>query len=470
MLVPHQYRGVKILRMIPRIAVIVLLVAQSLSLLRGQTQKQSNRGPLHGTVNVILANGNTLVAATDSMLTQGQTHAPIGIKLYKIDDRTIATMASFYEERGPTNDESLTASIPQIVSEYSSHASQYERLPFDLRANTFFSVIEFKLSRYLRAMVANNPRFPIGDPNLMLELTVAGFDRNNSIGVAEITLVPGVQNGELGYVSRSRPIGSYTPPCEFTAGFKQLPEPYGLSIQPTQNGPVAFTVGGRMFCEIAGLRDVPEHMLASPASYPNDLILQKYANAQSQGEQLSASDLRGLAVDLVEKTAADERRTRMNRVGGEVEVAVLSDGRMIEAPKPLSANGTGSALNGNSITLAEEITCRNRRQPFGSGGYFAAFDGPGIQEIEATLRNCNQALDGIMFLDSTFIDSHLTYSGRNRFFFPSSNKVLNTTLELGPGVDAHTAALHDLICGFPWKSVTQQLKELKSECGREAAK
>jgi len=36
---------------------------------------------------------------------------------------------------------------------------------------------------------------------------------------------------------------------------------------------------------------------------------------------------------------------------GEVEVAVLSDGRMIEEPKPLFSNGEGSALNGNRMKM-----------------------------------------------------------------------------------------------------------------------
>ena len=445
----------------------VLLLSLVVPLSCAQNQEQPDHGLLHGTVNVILANGHTLVAATDSMLVQGTRHTSNGVKLYKIDGRTVATMASFYKESGPTNDDTLTASIPQMMLEFSLRASIFEPLPFSSKAEVLFSEIKFKLDRHLHTMIANNPHFLVGDPSLMLELTVAGYDLDNSIKVAEITLVPGVKDGEIQYISRSRPPGLYTPICAFTAGFEQLPEPYSDPRLLSGNGPVMFAVKDAMFCEIAGLRNIPEQMLASPASYPSDSALQGYLRALSEGRQLSADELRALAVDLVNMTATDERRTGQNRVGGEVEVAVLSDGRMIEEPKPLFSNGEGSALNGNRMKMGSH-TCNSPQQPFGPNGNIIRFDNVSvaqqIQEIEVTLINCNQELDGLMFLNSAFIDSHLTYSGKTSLFFPDTNVVTNTTLELGTGVDVHSPAVHNLICKFHWKSVYQGTQEVRSDC------
>lgn len=445
----------------------VLLFTLVIPLLHAQIQEQPNHSLLHGTVNVILANGHTLVAVTDSMLTQGTRHTPNGVKLYKIDSRTVATMANLYKESGPTEDDTLTASIPQMMLEFSRRASIYEHMPFRYKADSLFSDIKFKLDRHLHAMVANNPHLSLGNPNLMLELAVAGYDLDNSIKIAEITLVPGIKNKEIEYLSKRRSFEPGTPICAFTAGFEQLPEPYSDPHNLSDNGPVMFAVKDAMFCEIAGLRSIPQKVLASPASYPDDSALQHYVRAQSEGRQLSAEELRALAVDLVDKTTADERRTGQKRVGGEVEVAVLSDGRMIEEPKPVSSKDEGSALNGNRLKMGPH-TCNSPRQPFGPNGYIFGFVGNvGIQEIEVTLTNCDQELDGIMFLDSTFIDSHLTYAGKTSLFFPGTNVVINTTLELGTGVNVHSPAVHNLMCKFHWKSIYQGTQKLKTDCRGE---
>jgi hypothetical protein len=55
----------------------------------------------HGTINILLANQNGLVAVTDSMLsTPDDHHYPGHQKLFRIDDKTIATMAGSYSKPG----------------------------------------------------------------------------------------------------------------------------------------------------------------------------------------------------------------------------------------------------------------------------------------------------------------------------------------------------------------------------------
>jgi hypothetical protein len=433
-----------------------------------QIQKQADEGPAHGTVNVILANGHTLVAATDSMLTVGARHTSRGVvKLYKIDSRTIATMASLYSQSGPAGDDTLAVSIPQMMLDYSSRrASIYQGRDFATRAQCVFADIRSQLDRHLRAMVASNPTLAIPDKNHMLELTVAGFDLDNSIKIAEITLIPSVTGREVEYVSMPRHSGKNTPPCAFTAGFAQLPDSFSQIPRQGGTGPVMFAVTDTMFCEVAGLRDIPEQMLESPANYPDDLALQAYVRARSERRNLSVDELRKLAVDLVDRTTADERRTGQMRVGGEVELAVLSDGRMIEEPKPVFPEKGGEALHGTSFHLGP-VNCNSARSPFGQNGYLIQLDF-GTSEIEGgTLKNCTQELDGVRFLNSTFVDSHLTYSGRTTLFFPETNVVTNTSLELGTGVDLHGAAVHALICNFKWTYIRQGSQEVKSDCNVE---
>jgi len=80
----------------------------------GQTLPSSS----HGTVNILLANKNGLVAVTDSMLTfSNGSHQPIGRKLFKIDDRTICTIAGSYTAYVPPPD--LGLDVRKVVDSFS---------------------------------------------------------------------------------------------------------------------------------------------------------------------------------------------------------------------------------------------------------------------------------------------------------------------------------------------------------------
>jgi hypothetical protein len=321
---------------------IFMALALSQLAAKGQRPQQIDQDALHGTVNVILANGDSLVAATDSMLTNGDGHTTGGIKLYMIDNRTVVTMANFYKENGPDN--TLTASVPQMMREFSERASTFEHAPFSIKAQGLFSDVKFKLDRHLLAMVAADPQFRFNSPTLRIELTIAGYDLDNSLKIAEITMEPEERGDSVEYVSRPRPLGRFTPVCAFTAGFQRLPEPYTAPERLSDNGPILHAVQNSMFCEIAGLRDIPEQMLESPASYPDDVSLQAYASAKAQGKSLPVEELRALTLDLVQKTADNERRNGQMRVGGEVEIAVLANGHIVEEPPSFNRTDEGSAL------------------------------------------------------------------------------------------------------------------------------
>ena len=63
----------------------------------------------YGTVNVLLANRNGLVLVTDSMLTKGEQHTPDGVKLFKVDEKTICAVAGLY-------------GIPNLPTEFAPHS------------------------------------------------------------------------------------------------------------------------------------------------------------------------------------------------------------------------------------------------------------------------------------------------------------------------------------------------------------
>jgi len=89
---------------------------------------QVDNRSLHGTVNIILANRNGIVAVTDSRLssTASKPNQPhyVGQKLFKLDEHTICTIAGSYSFQGVTlsGNESVGAVIAsQIISRFSSN-------------------------------------------------------------------------------------------------------------------------------------------------------------------------------------------------------------------------------------------------------------------------------------------------------------------------------------------------------------
>jgi hypothetical protein len=72
------------------------------------------------------------------------------------------------------------------------------------------------------------------------------------------------------------------------------------------------------------------------------------------------------------------------------------------------------------------------------------------------LTNCRQEIDGILFHDSSFIDSVLVYYGKGPLLFSHSNVVTGSTLMLGQSVPLNNPVVKDLVCSFPWKATIRQ--------------
>lgn len=79
---------------------------------------------VHGTINVALANKNGLVVLTDSVLTDGSGHQlpESGEKLFKLDDRTVCSIAGFVSATAPISD--LSANTSAIIHEYVSQSAR----------------------------------------------------------------------------------------------------------------------------------------------------------------------------------------------------------------------------------------------------------------------------------------------------------------------------------------------------------
>ncbi len=277
----------------------------------------------HGTVNILLAMGSELVAVTDSKLSGGLTSND-GFKLYKIDDRTVGMMAGFYSESMLDSAfKDYTALLPEIVEGYIKNP-QNPASPFLTKVKSLVGVVVFQLASHFQAMAAADPSLRFKDPDQRLELTVAGYDLDNRIRVAEISLQPVKMLDGITLVSKKRFRSEPMPECEAAGEPKEV-----TLLEMTRGYPVRAmmrTVGPTLFCEIAGIPSVAEQALRSPQAHPD--VLQKYRGKMSGRKEFTADELKALALDLESLTEQDETNSMHNRVGGPAQLLSLAAGRV----------------------------------------------------------------------------------------------------------------------------------------------
>jgi hypothetical protein len=418
-----------------------------------QTRQTNSFPATHGTVNVILANGGSLVMVTDSMLSTGPLREPTGVKLYKIDDRTICSMAGLYKQPGPDVHGGFNALIPNTIATFVARNKKGIATPFKDKVEEVSEVVQLELTAHLQAVVAADRRFNIADPSYRLYLTMAGYDVDDAIRVADITLEPQRTHSGVSYVSIEKPRTPNPPLCELASRVEQLPPP---GPEGGEIGPAIHTVEKALFCDIAGLRNVAETMLAGPANYPEDLDLQLIVQARN-GRELSAADLRKVAIDLAHKTEVDETNSGNFRVGGPPQIAILSGGRLLESPTMPLPPPTQDLLSESQIRGESIFNC-DSPMALSITGLFSQM------EAQVRMTGCSQAIDGLLFHDSTFIDSHLSYRGKEPLIFADTNVVTRTTLDISPRVDISKPAVRHLICGFLWARVSQGDTDLKPSC------
>ncbi len=68
---------------------------------------------------------------------------------------------------------------------------------------------------------------------------------------------------------------------------------------------------------------------------------------------------------------------------------------------------------------------------------------------------CVIPIDDTVFHDGSFTECALTYSGTGTLIFDKNNIVEDSTLQLAPAVQLDREDVQRLVCGFPWKEVSQ---------------
>jgi hypothetical protein len=301
----------------------------------------------HGTINILFANQNGLVALTDSMLSNANNtiHSPDHQKLFKIDDKTVCMMAGIYSAVGIENSLDFSVWIPNIMSGFAAQQqkeSARRPLSFALKLTSLKRTFEHQLTANLQAQVLARPELDIAKLQ-PIELTLAGYDLDGILKVGEITLTPEKDKNGIFFSGSGLPRGDHPiPMCELRAGFDASP------LYDYEHVPKPRIVGPSLFCEAAGIPDgVAEidAILANPNKVPVPAV-RDYGSAEKDGRALSLEELEGLAIALEDLIAKQEIQSKQLRVGGNQNIAVLRNGIVEKAPivTELIPN-QGTALN-----------------------------------------------------------------------------------------------------------------------------
>jgi hypothetical protein len=281
--------------------------------------------PLHGTVNILLGNRNGLIAITDSRLTSNKGDAaPFPAqKLFRLDDRTICTVAGFYIYPGPELGKDAYPAftiISDIIDRYVRYHSTDLQDPLETKVRSLTSLFQFSLNLVTNmelATLRHKGAPPVNMAPSDSVLTVAGHE-NGRIRVIQVHLLPTLRDGQI----------------EFT------------SMPVSQHGICAndFTLNKSFDCAMAGLYGPAEKVLDAndPASSRVEIVA-RFLKAKKDGKlgDLSVEDMKDLA-EYLEKRCEEDYR-----VGPPIQIAVLQDGsarftpmqkELPRFPKPIEFN------------------------------------------------------------------------------------------------------------------------------------
>lgn len=392
------------------------------------SQTINTHGSVHGTINIFLANGNGLVAITDSRLSDDIGPVGYGQKLFKVDDQTVCSIAGFFSWHGPvfpgTKAYLLPTAVPAVLNAYIKVLHDPDAPPKSLQA---------KFEGLARAWQA--------DLNMMLELgqmtrqvyippqasviTIGGYD-NGALWIGQVSLMPTTINNLTSF-----------------------------AMDPAK--PVLQKVATTLVYAAAGYDSEVETILDSPGSTPdNDPIFAKYSKsmATDSGASLTLDDLEILAKKLETISAAKYKK----EVGGDQQLAVLKSGKVSSSP-PAPKNDSLGQTSFETQLSSFNITYIGGRHVWGRLP-------PERIDIlfNDSFRKAVVQIDDRVEIDSFFSDCTLYYEGSPLVVF-ESNGLQNTDLQLGPQVPLDNPFVREFqgkypnVKVIPWpNSPTQQTR------------
>jgi len=371
---------------------------------------QNDLPVIRGTINVILANGNGIVALTDSQQTEVtpaglRPHPQPGQKLFRLDDRTVCTIAGFASAPLPTLPE-FTDSAAGAIKEYARRVSANRGLTFAQKLRGLSGVLAF----FLTAVA--NVRDVAPEPGLYhLELITAGYDLDGTPKLGRVTLSVTVHRGVTG----------------------------GLVFSPVTERLEDRTVRRDLTYEIGGQPGVALGILGNPQQVSDDPAIREYAAAfaSDRGASLTIEQMKRLAIALARHTSVNNPT-----VGGADQIAILQNGRI--------ASFQQQAFREQPPAVPLVIIVSNTM----TGGTGIYYDGPTPTQlfIDDRFVRARQPLDGSFFTGNEFVDCQLRYDG-GWTRFDSKNRTGGSVLIVGRRAARDSETVRHLVGDFAWKEV-----------------
>lgn len=389
---------------------VLLAMLTFLPSLQGQTTL--DKVPTHGTINILIGSKYGLVAETDSMLSNGKQSPNPGQKLFKIDDKTICTIADFYSDPGPEvlgNSKSypLATTIPGIFASYMHSLQSQKVVRFDTKVKWLTDDLIFNLQ-----LLADVEELSGSIPNPHgSTLTVAGYDDGN-LAVQRV------------YVKWTR--------TDQGIVFEGRPKP-------------KVVLGSRLEYFTAGMEDVAQDMLANSRSYHNygsPELTYLHDQLRPKGRAFSSLD----KIEAAENKIVDETATFHSiEVGGARQVAVLAGGGVVKFEEPVLPPGQARRIVN---TRHGGIEVGKRDMPY-APEQFQTSPNVLVVTFDFYSDHAIQRLDNRIFARSSFKNTVFTYQGYGLAVLDASDALIDCTLILGPNVSNDDAFVVSLKRRYP---------------------
>jgi 20S proteasome alpha/beta subunit len=387
---------------------------------RHDAQSQGALGPagtgniVHGTINVVFANGNGIVALTDSMATitgsdgqERQSPSP-NQKLFVIDDSTVCTIAGFASQdfqpfSGATTD------IQSLIYTFARNLKGQSKVPLEFKLRGLESMIKVHLQVLAASASIGHGSESSRARNYEFELIMAGYDQDGSAHLGSFHLAA-------------------SPNPRRANGYYEV-ELRQYSVEKLDST-IKYLVGGQSKIADAILNGLTTAHEPSISNY-------QLAKAKDSGASLTTEEMKELAIFIAAQTARTSRS-----VGGENQIAVLKPSVPIELTQRHFAEPSGDV---EPIGLVIDVRMKN----FSSGAIISPYR---TMYIASSFEDSQQDLDQNYFVGDTFVHCRLIY-GERLLGLDTTNTVIGSQLFIRRTVDRHSTQLRDLLQSFAWSDV-----------------
>ncbi len=371
---------------------------------------------IHGTLNIILANQNGFVVATDSMQTQWTSSGDKQIpepaqKLFPVDDHSVCTIAGFGSATVAAAPEFNTNSAGIIGAYMSEQLRQKAPQNFQAKLTSLSFLFGFYLSSL--ADLRQSIGLPLGDYSL--QLLLAGYDSDGTPKLGALVLRPVVSTAVSG-----RPFIRMAPENIFERA-----------------------VGKEVTILVGGQRDVAAEILDDPKKFASARPVRRYleALAADRGSSLTIEEMKQFAEFVVARTAE-----RYPSVGGPLQVAIIQNGHIVSLKQP---NFTSPPTPiGFNLFVGGHIAGAHRFEIKIQGATFLWLQNQFIDDPEFSI-------DGHYFFGNEIIRCRVHYDGGFTRFDPS-NQVVDSVLVIGKHANFKSDLVYRLVHNFDWREVVYE--------------